>query len=411
MNYEQKEKKLWKLFSLNTFFKFFWVLILIASIFSIPNLGLITFEEKVFNIVKIINIFLISITIVFIPFLVYVSYLEYSYQKEFFINLDQKEKDNNKFKWILISNYGLLVGSLFRFLYLISLYEEDKKIYKNYKIAKKKKRFGFSTQDVAFAGILFSLFLIISLIKNFTVARVINLDFEYIFYILFAYFFGKLKGTLLSFMADFFGLLFAGRIGFYHWAYAIVPIIGTILIGLFLDLFKKHKNLSIVIMNIFLLGIFAVLIYIFTTQLNDPKGLRISRTFGLSRISLTAGIVLLTLSLVILSIFFLLVIIYFKTENKLKKEKIALLILVYFLTVSLIVLARWIWGPFAFIRYANFFLGRSYNIKDQYLILMTPIVIRSLISIPIYVFVLFSILIPLSIVKKHYTKNKLTTYY
>ncbi|MCU9934678.1 hypothetical protein NWE61_06360 [Mycoplasmopsis felis] len=164
-------------------------------------------------------------------------------------------------------------------------------------------------------------------------------------------------------------------------------------------------------MNIFLLGIFAVLIYIFTTQLNDPKGLRISRTFGLSRISLTAGIVLLTLSLVILSIFFLLVIIYFKTENKVKKEKIALLILVYFLTVSLIVLARWIWGPFAFIRYANFFLGRSYNIKDQYLILMTPIVIRSLISIPIYVFVLFSILIPLSIVKKHYTKNKLTTYY
>ncbi|UWV78488.1 hypothetical protein NWE59_06540 [Mycoplasmopsis felis] len=200
MNYEQKEKKLWKLFSLNTFFKFFWVLILIASIFSIPNLGLITFEEKVFNIVKIINIFLISITIVFIPFLVYVSYLEYSYQKEFFINLDQKEKDNNKLKWILISNYGLLVGSLFRFLYLISLYEEDKKIYKNYKIAKKKKRFGFSTQDVAFAGILFSLFLIISLIKNFTVARVINLDFEYIFYILFAYFFGKLKGTLLSFI-------------------------------------------------------------------------------------------------------------------------------------------------------------------------------------------------------------------
>ncbi|WAM02306.1 hypothetical protein ONA02_00130 [Mycoplasmopsis felis] len=140
----------------------------------------------------------------FIPFLVYVSYLEYSYQKEFFINLDQKEKDNNKLKWILISNYGLLVGSLFRFLYLISLYEEDKKIYKNYKIAKKKKRFGFSTQDVAFAGILFSLFLIISLIKNFTVARVINLDFEYIFYILFAYFFGKLKGTLLSFIMRFF---------------------------------------------------------------------------------------------------------------------------------------------------------------------------------------------------------------
>ncbi|UWV79409.1 ECF transporter S component [Mycoplasmopsis felis] len=343
--------------------------------------------------------------------MVYVSYLEYSYQKEFFINLDQKEKDNNKFKWILISNYGLLVGSLFRFLYLISLYEEDKKIYKNYKIAKKKKRFGFSTQDVAFAGILFSLFLIISLIKNFTVARVINLDFEYIFYILFAYFFGKLKGTILSFIWDFFGLLFAGRIGFYHWAYAIVPIIGTILIGLFLDLFKKHKNLSIVIMNIFLLGIFAVLIYIFTTQLNDPKGLRISRTFGLSRISLTSGIVLLTLSLVILSIFFLLVIIYFKTENKVKKEKIALLILVYFLTVSLIVLARWIWDSICIYKICKLFLERSYNIKDQYLILMTPIVIRSLISIPIYVFVLFSILIPLSIVKKHYTKNKLTTYY
>ncbi|MCU9940280.1 hypothetical protein NW739_06420 [Mycoplasmopsis felis] len=73
-------------------------------------------------------------------------------------------------------------------------------------------------------------------------------------------------------------------------------------------------------MNIFLLGIFAVLIYIFTTQLNDPKGLRISRTFGLSRISLTSGIVLLTLSLVILSIFFLLVIIYFKTENKVKRK-------------------------------------------------------------------------------------------
>ncbi|WAM08110.1 hypothetical protein ONA21_02095 [Mycoplasmopsis cynos] len=60
------------------------------------------------------------------------------------------------------------------------------------------------------------IFLIIAAVKNFTPLKIVGLDPEFIFYIIFAFFFGKFKGAFLSFVYDFFNLLLDGKIGFYH---------------------------------------------------------------------------------------------------------------------------------------------------------------------------------------------------
>ncbi|TDV24134.1 uncharacterized protein DUF3816 [Mycoplasmopsis mustelae] len=398
-----KEKQIWNKLWLNVILKLIFLGLFIFCIISIPSLGIINL--KVEQVSQLAFLYFCVIVLFFIS--IASSFWEGYYWENFIFDfLSPKLRQKKIVKWLYISLFSYLIGSIFRIVFLIGIYFEDGYYQYNFKLARRRK-YGFSIQDIAFAGILFSLFLIISLIKNFTVARIINLDFEYVFYILFAYFFGKFKGSLLSFMADFFGLLFAGRIGFYHWVYAIVPIITTIMIGFIIDLFKKNQNKSMIVMNVALIVIFAILIYVFSTQVNDPKGIKISKTFGVSRISLVAGIILMTFAGVFISILIGLSIYYLKTKNDSnKKNRIGILILSFFLTVSIIVVARWIWGPFAFIRYANFYLGRNYIVKDYYLVFMTPIVIRSLISIPIYIVVLFALLVPLSLIKKHYAKKE-----
>ncbi|WAM04609.1 hypothetical protein [Mycoplasmopsis cynos] len=47
------------------------------------------------------------------------------------------------------------------------------------------------------------IFLIIAAVKNFTPLKIVGLDPEFIFYIIFAFFFGKFKGAFLSFVVTF----------------------------------------------------------------------------------------------------------------------------------------------------------------------------------------------------------------
>ncbi|MGZ9797181.1 hypothetical protein ACXYRO_01750 [Mycoplasma sp. 4013] len=403
MNILTIEKKLWRYWFTNTFIKLLFIGLLVFSIVIIPSLNLVDIKIKQDS--DLAFLFLFDV-ILFILSIFFGYYEQFYWKKLLYKHLDDKYQTNRFLKLLNISFYTYLSGPLYRAYLLISLFFEDGKYHFMFKYARRKK-YGFSIQDISFAGILFALFLTLTLIKNFTAARIINLDFEFAFYILFAYFLGKFKGALLSFMADFFGLLFSGRIGFYHWVYAIVPIIATVLIGWFIDLFKKHKQTSMIVMNIALVVIFVILLVVFLSQVNNPKGIRISKTFGVSKISLAAGIILLVFAAAFIFIMIALTIYYLKTKNDSQsKNRIGFLVLSFFLTVALIVVARWIWGPFAFIRFANYFLGRKYTLSQHYLIFMTPIVIRSLISIPIYVFILYIILLPLSIMKKQYEKKE-----
>ncbi|WAM06848.1 hypothetical protein ONA23_01165 [Mycoplasmopsis cynos] len=82
----------------------------------------------------------------------------------------------------------------------------------------------------------------------------------------------------------------------------------------------------------------------FILNMNDPKGIKISKTFGFSRVSLGVFIALLVITLSIFAIFNVFVIKYLTAKNKASKQRYSYLLLSIFLVVFVIVLARWIWG-------------------------------------------------------------------
>ncbi|WP_233341710.1 ECF transporter S component [Mycoplasmopsis bovirhinis] len=312
----------------------------------------------------------------------------------------QHIKDKIKYEGNGVFNFTFLKLSLFiplsdiyRYFFLFALFKEGDYYICNWKEGSKRNNLKFSVYDIALGAILMSLFFIITALKNFTPLRIISLSTEYIFYIIFTIFFGKYKGAFFSFLADFFSLLLSGQIALYHEAYAIVPIAVSFLIGFILDIFKKNKKQVFIFMEIFMLLSFGLLIYTFLVNVNDPKGLRISSTFGISRLSVGVFGTLLALTLGMFALFNLLVYWYFTEKNPGKKQSYLYLSLTIFLVIFTIVLARWIWGPIAFIQYANRYLGRSYNLQNRYVIVMTPIVLRSVIALPIYILVL-NIIIP-----------------
>ncbi|MCU4706314.1 ECF transporter S component [Mycoplasma sp. CSL7503-lung] len=329
---------------------------------------------------------------------IYTSYLEYSV----FSKINTNNKYLRKYKYLIIGNVFTLP---LRFIILVGTVYEDEVFFIDYKLAKKRRNGSFTVKEISLAGIFLGLFIILTTITHYTIARTISFSFEYVFYIIFAFFFGRYKGSLLSFMADFFGLLISGKIGFYHWVYAIVPIISTFTISIFIEMFKKNKKLSYIFMDIFLMLVFATLIIIFIYKTGDPKvakkGYKISEFLGLSYLSFGTMIGLSTLSGILLIAFNIMIFWALFTKNKKVKTKLNYMILFYFLIVSLIVISRWIWGPFAFIIFANTFLGKAYTLSDRYLILMYPIVLRSVIIIPVYTFVLYTIFIPLSFLKEN----------
>ncbi|WAM09571.1 ECF transporter S component [Mycoplasmopsis cynos] len=322
-------------------------------------------------------------------------------------------KIRKAFKRILIiCSLYLPIVDFYRIAFINSLFIENDLIISNWKVGLIKNNIRFSIYDISLAGVLMCIFLIIAAVKNFTPLKIVGLDPEFIFYIIFAFFFGKFKGAFLSFV-----WLFQFIIRWKDWIlpwkfYAIVPIVMTILIGAFIDMFRKYKRIWVVLMELFLVLVFCALIYVFILNMNDPKGIKISKTFGFSRVSLGVFIALLVITLSIFAIFNVFVIKYLTAKNKASKQRYSYLLLSIFLVVFVIVLARWIWDPFAFIQYANRYLGRGYDLSNRYLIVMVPIILRSVIALPIYIIVVNALIPILAFLKKTILKNEYDlTYY
>nr|WP_322959111.1 ECF transporter S component [Mycoplasmopsis canis]WQQ12529.1 ECF transporter S component [Mycoplasmopsis canis] len=386
------------------FFKILFIILLILAVLITTKI----FNPFLFKNNIVHNFYLTSLWI-FVIFIFFVNLFFYLYENKFWSGIRHLIyfEDQKFFTWKKVYfSFFLPILDIYRLLFLFSLFEENGIIISNWKVGTKKNQIKFTIYDISLAAVLLSIFFIMTAIKNYTPLRIIGLDFEFIFYIIFAIFFGKFKGAFLSFIADFFSLLLAGRIGFYHEVYAIVPVIMTILIGLFLDLFKKNKKLSIIVMEIFLILAFAALIYTFVLNMNDPKGIKISKTFGLSRLGVGVFSGLLSLTLSLFVIFNVVVIVYFSVSSEAKKQKYLYLLLSIFLVFFVIVVARWVWGPIAFIQYANRYLGKGYLLSDRYLIIMVPIILRSVIAIPIYILIVNSLMPILILLKKNIVKDE-----
>ncbi|MFV8401242.1 hypothetical protein [Mycoplasma sp. 005V] len=305
-----------------------------------------------------------------------------------------------------------------------------------------KDSFTFTIQDLTLSSVLLGLFLIITTLTKYTGLSKVGLSFEYVFYIIFALFFSTFKAAILGLMADFASLLFTGGIWSWFWMYALVPVAVVLIAKAFLWMYKANIKvaslLTTVMLAIIFIGLLASTTYAAYLHNTDPSsdfaknffgvdkkngnaaGWRITRTFGVSTLSDAVIWSMVAISgAFLLGVVGLTIYIWIKMRGKTQAEFnqmkdlvfIKKLLISFALVVSVIVIARWIYGPYVYINYANYLLGKNYLLQDKYIYFMIPIVLRSFISIPIYIALLIMIYSPLDFFKERILKQKSKTTY
>ncbi|VEU58268.1 Uncharacterised protein [Mycoplasmopsis gallinacea] len=268
-----------------------------------------------------------------------------------------------------------------------------------------------NTFEIALSGILLGIFLIVSVITHYTYLGKIGLNFEYIFYIIFAFFFRYFKGAFLAFIGDFISLMFQGAgIASWHWVYAIVPVLIVIVSSLFFDLVRINKKHALILGNIFVIASFSAIITVVFKQIAKKGGspLKISSIFSFKTIDVTTLYILIALAIVIV-IGTIFVSIYSIWKNK---PRLSYFAIAFIIVTIVVVIGRWLWGPYAYIQYKQFWLKDPLiNLWDRYVTIMLPIIIKGLIVIPIYSIILGSLIFPMTYLYNRYiAKNKINAY-
>ncbi|VEU76072.1 hypothetical protein [Mycoplasmopsis columboralis] len=280
------------------------------------------------------------------------------------------------------------------------------------KLSHYKEFFKLDIADITISGLLLGLYLIVLFATKSSGLG--GLSFEYLFYIVAAYFLRYFKAALLAFLADLFGLLISGTIGTWHWVYGLVPIAATLVLSLFFDLFEKNKKAGVILSNVVLWGVLVALfaIFIWQTSSSEANAIRISRTFGYRQLSITTFIVLAFLTAIIVAVMSALSFRYLTSKSDSKaKESILILLIAFVSVVLVIVVFRWIWGPFAYIRWQTWQNPKSKALANGYVFYMLPIVFRSVITIPVYTLVLSAIMVPLIYLRTKYIEKKVVGKY
>lgn len=244
-----------------------------------------------------------------------------------------------------------------------------------------------------------AMFLVITYIAKITIPTRFNLAFELPFYILLGIILHWFKGMIVAFSFDFGKLLLTSRIIFWTPEYAIVPIFITFLAAVFFNLAKKNDKFLLIPMGLFFLSSGSVFLYYFF--LEEIEIQKVPKVWG---DLFNKKTVLILIGVFIISVWTLAIILFvFYRKKRTKKLKIALISLITLAVCYLI--ARWLWHPFAFIQYYNRFLNRTGKdrlIQEYFYYYLTPIILKSTVSFPIYSFVVIE-LVPLFLYlnKKH----------
>ncbi|VEU70894.1 hypothetical protein [Mycoplasmopsis glycophila] len=270
-----------------------------------------------------------------------------------------------------------------------------------------------SIMDIALSGMLLALFTIITLLTKYTIFKFLTINFEYIFAIVYAFLFRYLKGAILAFVSDALSLIIFGKIAFWYWAYAVVPIFIVIFSSAAFELYKRNKNIMVIMSNITLFTILLLLEFLFYKKISGSKAssFAISEFFGFKRLPNIVGHILFIVFLCVGFVILFLSFYYFSlpSNNSLQKEKktkISTFIFIFSLVFSIVVISRWIWGPYAWISYSEY-IGRirskSYATDlDWYFGLMMLIALKSFLALPVYVFLTWALLPALKFAKKRY---------
>ncbi|CAL59164.1 hypothetical protein MBOVJF4428_00153 [Mycoplasmopsis agalactiae] len=259
-----------------------------------------------------------------------------------------------------------------------------------------EKPFRFTVMELAISGLVISLFLVTSSILYFVgLSKLIKA--EILFCILYGIILGPIKGAFLGVIADVLALLLTGRIGLWYWTYQLVPAIIAFLSAIYFALFKSSVIARLIIPFVVIISAMATMIYIYTQNIvkledgstgisfaNYEKKIK-DKTIEYPYLLTLIGIIIyLSLSLVTV---ITLVSFYLKSKN----PKFLDYLLIFSIVTFIQVIYRWIFGPILYIQYRNYIDNKNWGYADKYVTFAIPIIVKSMVNIPIYTFVLSAI--------------------
>lgn len=257
----------------------------------------------------------------------------------------------------------------------------------------------FTTFDIAIAAIIVAVWIISArfLTLNFGFMKI---GVTYSIAILVGLVFKPLQGILISVISDFLSLIVTAGIAFWTVEYAIIcPGIVLLTVLLKRALFTT-KEKTFIISSLIIQSVTLTVSIAFSIVYNSFMRASSSSDNFLDFTSLSAKImiwIVLSLQLIYISVLYYL---YFTKRSKEVRNKIALVSIVS----MIIILFIWIWGPIANIRYLIFHLGKNKSLWKTYDLYLIPRILKTPISLMLYVSIITPMWKAINIVKKSQNK-------
>ncbi|EFF41467.1 ECF transporter S component [Mycoplasmopsis alligatoris] len=289
---------------------------------------------------------------------------------------------------------------------------------KNKVLTSLKSSVKISIMDIAVSGFLVAMVLILAVFTKYTAFRILNLNFEYLTYIIFGFFLGWFKGAILAFIADTLTLVIAGHIGFWMWEFGIIAPLIAMVSAAYFYFIKNYKIFNYIAPNIIVFLTFVFAVVVIWTQINNAKNdqVTISRIFGFTKISTIAISIMAAVFAGLVIALGILWIIYFKSKSEKQKKAVLLTINTFAIIVLIIVIFRWLIHPIAYINYLNYASQNKagYVIKtygDWYYVWLARNVLKSILTIPLYTLLLIILIHPFEYLKNRYLIEPLAYQY
>ncbi|BAP39451.1 ECF transporter S component [Metamycoplasma canadense] len=263
----------------------------------------------------------------------------------------------------------------------------------------KTKSHLLSVFEIAQIGLLLAIYMIMSMIEKYVFTGAFNISLTYAIYIIFGLALGPWKGAIAGLLCDTLNQVIFG-ISTWMPEYAIIPIVIAFLAGFFINWLNRKHSLSWTTGFIFLFIVTAIFIYILVKNVDSfpirETALKRKKVFSLNAVIGISTFGIGTVWLISLTLF-----IFYKITRNISKKYSSYLFFIIMLTVfAIIIITRWLWGPFAYINYHNRFRSGKWEYSDYYFFFMIPIIFKSLIEIPIYSVIIFAIYPVIKLIRK-----------
>ncbi len=220
----------------------------------------------------------------------------------------------------------------------------------------------------------------------------LNFNVELLFWIFNGILFGSFKGAIFSILCDTIFCFITSGIGYWMIEYAIVAPLVSIISSLFMSLYRNNKQsiyIATFTVSIALIGALIIFIFQLFSDQFRYEGVQKNNIVPIAIYVLITFLSLSTLSYLIYSL-----IKYYLTKDWSYIKKIFILSLI----ILIIVIFRWLWGPYAYLKYSQRFYSKNINFAKQYPLSLFGIVSKTYLTIPIA----FTISIPtIRIIEKY----------